>query len=607
MERDSPLDNRRCRGWTAAAIACVIAATAMPASAGGLREVATADDIPEVPASLPDSVAIMPFANRSGVKALDWMSAGVAFMAAEKAETYLGLRPAYDHFVVPRGEPVDDSAEAVAELAQRERATYVITGWIKRPEWDLQLGVKLWRVEAGQATRIGTVVGRDDFKHVHRMTGEALGELARDAGIAVSADAEAGMESLPTADFYAFTLFGRGVSHLLGTAGAVDLDKAKQNLVRSIYIDPKLTEAQRVLGELYIQLGETRRATARLEYALTLRPDYYAAMSARGRVALSKSDVDRANELFDAMLRARPWDLDARYHYGETMWKMGDEERALREQQRVVARDPDHVQARRALVVIHSSRGDETGLVSELEHVARLDPDNVDVRMDLGAAYAAVDEPHKAIATYESVVADEPDSVQVLKFLGDLHDRVGDLDGSIDYYDRAVRADPDDPRAYFLLGAAYVDRGDDKAAKRIYRRAQKFGAYLADVYNNLGAIAYRQGRYQQAIWYLGRAVAKRPDNARFRYNFALPLSITGQLDRADAQIDKGLELDASFVELHFLRGVVFIRRGDVESAEDAFERALALDPSHPDAAYNIALLAEMKRTLEQGEVVIEGR
>jgi tetratricopeptide (TPR) repeat protein len=582
-------------------------ATAVPASAGGLGEIAVVDAIPDIPESMPDTVAVMPFANRSGVKALSWMSAGVAFMAAEKAERYLGWRPAYGAFVVPHGEPIDDSAEAVAAFAAVHRATYVITGWIKRPEWDLQLGIKLWRVDGGEATRLGTVVGRDDFKHVHRMTGEALTELAGDAGMSVGADARAGLKALPTADFYAFTLFGRGMSHLLGSAGAVDLDKAKKNLVRAIYIDPKLVEAQRVLGDLYLQLAKPKRAAARLEYALELRSDYYPAMSARGRLALLQSDVDRAEGLFGDMLTARPWDLDARYFYGETRWKSGDEDEALLELERVVERDPDHVQARRALVVIHASRGDETGLVTELEHVARLDPNNVDVRVDLGAAYAAVDEPHKAIAAYESVVDDDPNRVHVLKFLGDLHDDIGDLDGSIQYYDRAVEADPDDPRAYFLLGAAYVEKGDDKAAKRIYRRAQKFGQYLAQVYNNLGAIASREGRHQQSIWYLGRAVAKLPDNARFRYNFALSLSITGQLDRADEQIDKGLELDSSFVELHFLRGVVFIRRGDVESAEDAFERALALDPAHPDAAYNIALLAEMKRVLEQGEIVIEGR
>ena len=59
--------------------------------------------------------------------------------------------------------------------------------------------------------------------------------------------------------------------------------------------------------------------------------------------------------------------------------------------------------------------------------------------------------------------------------------------------------------------------------------------------------------------------------------------------------------------LPWLRGVVLLRTGDAEEARVAFEATLAIDSEHRGAQHNISLLDEMKRRLEQGEVVIEGK
>lgn len=604
--REEMRNNSRKRVWPdGLALALVLITSYRTAAADTVPLEPTG--IPDVPAVAPEPYAVMPFENRSEVLGIDWMSAAVPFVLAEKAEAHPAIRPAYGSLVLPNAAPVVASPENVAAFAKEQGAVWVWTGWLKRPNWDLQLAVSLWRVEDGKAKRVDTVVQRGDFKEVHAFTGKAMVELCAKASMPMSSEVAEAAAREPTPDFYAFTLFGRGLAWFAGTTGRVDLAAARKDLERAVFIDPKQAEAQRVLGELYRRAGELRKAKLKLGYAAELRPHYYAALAAQAALAQDRGKLERVRELDEKLLQLRPWDLERRFQIGKAAWEMGDTDVAFRELQRVVDHDPSDVRARRILVLIHASRGDGADLVRELEAVAELDPKDEATKLDLGAAYASVGRRDDAIATYEKLLDTHPDHVQALKFLGDLYKQAGDIKQAIAFYRRAMKAKPTDPRAYFLLGAIYVEQGNDRAAKRVYRRAQRFTKYLAEVHNNLGAIAYREGKYGESLWYLRRAVVRRPTNPRYRYNLALSLSSSKQEQKALEQLAVALKYDPDNADLHYLRGVVLVRLGKVDEARASFERALALDPDHEDAQHNLGLLEEIQRRAKEGEVVIEGR
>ncbi len=591
--------------WVAAAAIAPGSAAAKPTGQGTLTPA-----VPGVPARMPDQFAVLPFENRSGVQGMNWMSAGMAFLIGEKAEANRDLTPVYGPLVVPAGPPIAITAPSVAAFARQVGARWVWTGWVARPDWDMQLGVSLWRVEGdtGAAVRVGEVVKRAAFASYSDLAAEAVATLCIKAGLPVDAGERVELERKPSNDFYAYTLFGRGLSAMLGSEGQPgDLEKALKNMQRAVLIDPRLSEAQRVLAEIYAQQGKESKAKGRLAYALQMRPDYYPALAAGARLARDGGRLDQARDLYERALTVRPWDLEARYQLGKTMWDAGDADDAFREMSRVVQKRPRDVRARRVLVLIHASRGDNADLVSELEQVAALDPTDEPTRMDLAAAYAAMGRVDRAIAAYRGIVDRNPQQAQAMKFLGDLHKRQGQVDRAVKFYGDAVKADPADPRAYFLLGAIYVEAGNDKDAKRIYQQAQRFKKYLAETYNNLGAIAYRERDLDTSMWYHRRAVLRRPSSARFRYNYALSLSASKFTEEALEQVDAALKLEPNHVELHYLRGVVLLRRGDAEAARAEFEKTLALNAKHDGARHNIGLIDDLRRRALEGEVVIEGK
>jgi len=497
----------------------------------------------------------------------------------------------------------------VAEFARRVGARWVWTGWVSRPEWELELSIALWRVDGdGDAVEVGEEKHQGAFARYSEFAAGAVAALCAKAGIALDEEERREVDRQPSTDFYSYTLFGRGLSTMLGTEGEpADLEKALKNLQRSVLIDPKLAEAHRVLAELFAAQGKDSKAKGRLAYALSVRPDYYPALLAGARLATSSGKLDQSRELYERALTVRPWDLEARYLLGKSLWDAGDADGAFRELSRVVDRRPRDVRARRVLVLIHASRGDNADLVSELEQVATLDPTDETVRMDLAAAYASLGRMDKAIGAYQDIVHQNPRQAQALKFLGDLHKRQGQVDRAIADYTDALKADPEDPRAYFLLGAIFVEAGQDKQAKRVYQQAQRFKKYLAETYNNLGAIAYRERDLEAALWYHRRAVLRRPSSARFRYNYALTLSASKFTDEALNQVDAALKLEPNHVELHYLRGVILLRRGQADDARSEFQKTLALNTKHEGARHNIQVIDELKRRAQEGEVIREGK
>ncbi len=537
-------------------------------------------DLPAIPARPPDRFAAMAFANRSGVRALDWMSAGVPFALAEKVEHQLRLEPGYDTWVVPAGPVAPATVAQVASFAATRQARWIWTGWVERPDWKLRMGITLWQVDAGVATSLGEVVAESaQFGDVHRMIGDAVIELAGRAKLAVGEAEAAALRASLTRDLYAFTLLGRGLAHHLGTAGAPNEALATRDLERAVFVEPTVAAAQRLVGELWLRKAATPRAVARaagkFAYAADLDRDYLPALRATAVAAQAAGKQDIAAELWERIVRRRPWDLEARVQLGEARWATGDGEGAVRELERVVQRAPDDLRARRVIALVHAEQGDLARLVGQLEEISRRAPDDVAARVDLGAAYAALGRFDEAHATYAAVVAARPDDVTVLKLLGDVDRRRGDARAAAGWYARMASVAPDDPRPPFLGALALIAAGEIDQARRTLLPAQNLAEHKGDAYAALGAIQYLAGLYDEALWYLKRAARMEPHRPGVRKALARTLLMTGQGAAALDQLAAARLLGGEGGDLDYLEGIGRAQVGDDDAARIALRAATA--------------------------------
>ena len=561
--------------------------------------------VPDVPRRAPEGTYVVPFLNGSGVQGLEWLRVALAAELVEKLDVVPGLRSLNPSSLVDAGTPPAVDAAGLSDLGKRTGARWIWTGSFSRPDWKLQFTLRLWSIENGAATLVAEKREHGDFSDSFDLLDDAIGELLRKAGRPLSDAAIAKLRRPPTKDFYAFTLYGRGLLSLVGLGKPTDFVKAEKDVLRAVFIDPKFAEAHRMLALIYDKKGQAGMARGQLNYSLDLQPEYYRPLALLVQMDYDAKNRDEAIELAVRALSLRPWDLEVRYLLGEMLWEEGDTDGALRELKRVTDIQPDNLAARRVLVLVHAARGNVADLAAELEEITKLDGNDEAAKLDLGAAYHALGNDEGAIAIYEAVIARDPKHVQALKFLGDLFRKKGDLESSIAYYEKALAANRNDPRPYFLLGSTYLSAGQEEKAIHIYHEAERFPRYLAETYSNLGALYYKKGRNEEALWYLRVAAQKKPSSPRIRYNYGLALARAHLRDKALDEFVAATALDPNDADLQYGLGVALLRIGRLEDAEKAFQSAVKIDPEHKDAHHNLQLIDELRRRAREGEIQVE--
>lgn len=537
----------------------------------------------------PPAFAVTPFQNRvPNGRALDWIAIEAPFEIAEKTQGVLGLAATDSPLFVPNS-PVIAAPEPVAEFARQRRAEFVVTGWFDRVGQDLRMAVVVWRVDRNSGARVvGEARGQGPQRMYHAILGNAAADAWTRAGRKVDGAARQRFgRALSTDNYPVFTL-GRGLGHFV----AGDLVNAERDLERTVFLDPKLFAAQRLLGELYLRSGEVKdiaRAAAKFNYALELAAEDVESLRAAAGAAIAMRQWDRALELWTAVVTRRPWDIDARFQFGRTHWKLGHVDVAERQLAQVVAHQPDHLAARHVLVLIHGSRSDTKRLAVELEVIALLAPHDLAVKSDLAAAYGALGRWDQAALVLEALATARPADFAVLVRLGDVQRKRGDIDAAIAWYRAAARVHPDTSLPGFMIGQAQMDAGRFAAAAATYADLRRYAEDGAASEHALGVIAFAGRRFDDAVLHFRRAIQGAPRSLEVRRGM-----IAAELERKDVRA-AWQHLEAALREwpddgvLHYLAGLASRLSGDTARAHR--ELHYALEAKVPEARLALDAIA----------------
>ncbi len=251
--------------------------------------------------------------------------------------------------------------------------------------------------------------------------------------------------------------------------------------------------------------------------------------------------------------------------------------------------------------------------IAEYEKIISLEPKDVEDRMVLGQLYTVKHEPQKAEEQFKTAQAIEPDSEDVVLNLARLYAESGDVEHAA----KVVEAVPESDRTSkmeFALGAAYDQMKRPKDAISAYKRAidiepgdvRTMGALaqalltddqldaamkeyqeLADAdpddtgtLIHIGEIQRRQGKYEDALATVRKAIKKEPDNLEAGYNEGLLLDVLGRYDEAAQVYEHMVELTshangAYTSEEKNNRGIFLERLGAIYHEQNKVDQAVA--------------------------------
>ncbi|MBE0432322.1 tetratricopeptide repeat protein [candidate division WOR-3 bacterium] len=167
-------------------------------------------------------------------------------------------------------------------------------------------------------------------------------------------------------------------------------------------------------------------------------------------------------------------------------------------------------------------------------------------------------------------------------------------------FKKIAEIQPDHTEALFYLGLIEIARHNDEAARQYLEGALARENQIS-ILIDLGFICSRMGRFEEAIGFLYRARAQKPDSIKTLLNLGIANYRRGELAEAARDFERCLDLSESLITPVLYLSAIHIRNNEMDKATGLFTRATERFPRFAAFKNNLALLHEMAGRDEDAE------
>ena len=384
------------------------------------------------------------------------------------------------------------------------------------------------------------------------------------------------------------------------------LDNQIQTLQDQLRSNPNNWQTYSQLGLAYLQKArETgdpsyyQKTEQALDRALSLQPDDYVSISAKGTLTSARHDFSAALQWGE---RARQINPDRPYAYGviaDAQIEMGRYSEAVQTLQTMVDLRPDMSSYTR-ISYIRELYGDTSGALDMMQRAVDSGTPNSEstswVRTQLGNLYFNTGDLDRAQEEYQRTLQDRPGYVYAIAGLGRVLAARGDWKGAIDFLNQAVAIMPM-PEFVITLGDLYQVTGQTRNASQQYQLLatieKLYRANGVDMDMEIALFNADHGLHVDETVELARqAYGKRP-SIQGADALAWALYKTGQYEEAQKYSREALKLGTKDALKFFHAGMIAHALHQEEQARQYLEEAMTINPH-----FSILYAEEAQQTLQ---------
>jgi tetratricopeptide (TPR) repeat protein len=241
------------------------------------------------------------------------------------------------------------------------------------------------------------------------------------------------------------------------------------------------------------------------------------------------------------------------------------------------------------LTLFSSGHPDEAA--SALQDSVRTVPDNIKARLILGASLAQLHRNDEAKAEWEAALKIDPHSGEAIDFLSRMLVAEGNYGGAIAVL-RSAKLDED---LTLRLSFAYDKLGNLDKAEEVLKTALAAKPSSLPLASALETILVEKSLFQAAIRVAAKTAQLHPGNFDAERSYFRLMVVNDDYVTA-GPLGKKLLLKAPHdFDVLYLNGIMERDSGQFPAARRHLEEAVALDPKHYNARYNLGVvLAELK-------------
>ena len=177
---------------------------------------------------------------------------------------------------------------------------------------------------------------------------------------------------------------------------------------------------------------------------------------------------------------------------------------------------------------------------------------------------------------------------------GSLYYQRGYYDQAEEYFQRAFRDDPASAEALYGLGSVYLEQQKNSQARDAFERVTSmqpsYPDTLPNAWNNLGLLAAREGRADEAVLDFQKALQVSPDHPIALVNLGNAYRQLKRWQDAQKVLQQAVSISPDDPEANYSLGMVYAQLNDSDLAYQYLQSALKLRPAYPEALNNLGIL-----------------
>ncbi len=143
-----------------------------------------------------------------------------------------------------------------------------------------------------------------------------------------------------------------------------------------------------------------------------------------------------------------------------------------------------------------------------------------------------------------------------------------------------------EPQALDMAGKLF-ERGKYVQAERVCRQIIKHKPALADAHNILGVALHAQGKHDEGVASIKKAIELFPENPSYYSNLGEIQRGAGELEEAQKALENAIKLDPKNSQALNNLGIVHYEKKEFEEACACYRKALQTNPSFAEAYNNL--------------------
>ncbi len=394
--------------------------------------------------------------------------------------------------------------------------------------------------------------------------------------------------------FLAVSACGRSPEELFERAQASAKNKdaaaAVLDLKNALEDRPDYGPARRLLGQQYLELGDTASAVKELERALNLGESEKEVLPLILRAELDGGGatkvLERLAKLNSDDLSAPLWSLR-----GEALIATGDFAAAEEAYQTALRMNTADADAHLGMARIAWEKNDSATADREFARAIQLAPTNTRYWLTRGDFALARRQFPVALQAFNTALKHGQGFDKVRAQLGLARTNVfkADFAAAQKHVDLLLKQAPEMPMVHYLAALVAQQKGNWKSAEEhlalVLARAPE---HIPSIFLQ-GVVAAAQKKWVTAEQSLARVVAKVPGDLQSRKLLANVYLQEGQTAKAIATLEEGESLGSQDAQFLAMLGGAYMRSGQSEKGLAVMERAAAMAPNNPEFRTQVGL------------------